>query len=146
MPRFEDSDQYKKALEEYRAANPPDPLEKQIETYKSEAKRANDEAAERRVTLQAERKRRYALEQVLKAHNINVNVGDLDISKLEVKDNEVQGQVPYKPPVGKPESSNVPPTKPKPGNGALTLEELETMPRDQIMDRWKDVTTVLKNS
>lgn len=88
-----------------------------------------------------ERKKVYAMQAVLSAHNIGFDVNEQDLSALEISkdDGSVMGKFSYTAPEIKPEL-------PRASGKAesLSLDDLDGMTQDQINSRWDEVLELSK--
>ena len=83
----------------------------------------------------------YAFRQVLQRHNIDVDVAAMDLSKLNINNHQVEGDIDYTPTPVKP----TPPTRGQEPRG-LTVKDVSTMTAQQIKANWKQVSQVLASS
>lgn len=123
-------------------------LEAELAESKQTSASLRSEAAERRVSRNEALKREHVLSNVLQAHKIDFNVSEFDTSGIEINDGRAVGEVAYKVPnKGRPGTST-PPTKKSAGSGGgqsgLTMDDVSTMNRYQIIERWEEVEKALK--
>ncbi len=115
------------------------------ELVKSEAliKTTNDEAAESRITKQAERKNNYILNEVIKKNNITFDMSKENLQGITFDDKgQAMGEVAYQP--------NTTPAKANilAGDGTpntMTVESIQGMNRADIAKNWEAVAETLAN-
>ena len=116
-------------------------LEKKVVELEAQLSDVRGEAARSRVARNNERKKVFALNEVLQKHNVNFSVGEQDLSSLKISENDgsVVGEFSYQPPEIKPDipkaSSRV---------ETLTADDIPHLSVDEINARWDEIEALGK--
>jgi len=98
------------------------------------------EAAKSRVQRNAAMKENYAMQQVLKAHNIEFDVSKADLEGLKIDHGKVSGDFSYKAPASSGVSS---PPKDTSSTNGLSLKDVDSMTLDEINENWDELAKLL---
>ena len=110
----------------------------------AELSQTRQQAAKYRVGRNTSLKREYALQEVLKAHNIPFDIDSADMGGLTIANGSVNGEFNYKPPNVARQSAPVAPTA-NTDTTILTMDALKQMSADDINARWAEVSKLLKS-
>ena len=99
------------------------------------------EAARSRVARNNERKKVFALSDVIRKHNVNFSVDEQDLSSLKISENDgsVVGEFSYQPP-------EIMPDLPKASSRVetLTADDIPHLSVDEINNRWSEIEALGK--
>ena len=121
------------------------PVNDAADNQAAELAQTRQQAAKYRVGRNTSLKREYALQEVLKAHNIPFDIDSADVGGLTIANGTVNGEFSYKPPTIARQSAPVAPTANTDGT-VLTLDALKQMSAEDINARWAEVSTLLKQN
>lgn len=113
--------------------------ESAITKSSDDLEKTRNESAKYRVGRNDALRRSFALEHILKAHNINIPE-NLDTSGLSIEDGKAQGDFSYTPPKAEPKGAKRDDDKTK-----LTLVDVQKMTPEQIDENWDDVQALMSS-